>query len=114
MATSEYIERTEAVVCDVFDHAPEGGRDTFEFAQEIIRALDKAGMLAPAPMRQEWAAVVGWRNEHGQTEQNRGYGGTREAALADARSQPRMMLAADEDEVAHKTVRRLATDWQEA
>ncbi|MEW1938465.1 hypothetical protein AB0331_13985 [Dietzia maris] len=132
MVTDEQFEKVEAVIAAEFDHAPDEGYDALAFAKAIARALADAGMLAgtienspstvagewvqiPADQsREEWAAVVGWRNEHGQTEQNQGYGDTREAALADARSQPRLLGLGDEDEAAHKALRRFVSSWEEA
>lgn len=110
---SNRIEEAQAVVAGVFDDAADAGVDRVEFSQRIVRALDGAGFLAP-DLQQEWMAAVGWRNGHGQTEQNQGYGDTRKAALADARSQPRLLGLGDEDEAAYKALRRFVSSWEEA
>ena len=48
------IEQAEALVYGVFDDAPDEGLDSFDFAREIVRTLTEAGLLAPAPLREEW------------------------------------------------------------
>lgn len=122
--SSEQIDMAADAMWEAIDDTGIRGRLYREDCLYLARALAKAGKLAgttagewvqiPADQaHEEWAAVVGWRNEHGQTEQNRGYGATREAALADARSQPRLLGLGDEDEVAHKALRRFASTWEE-
>ena len=50
------IEQAEAIVCSVFDDAPDEGLDPFDFARETVRALTEAGLLAPGALTEEWGA----------------------------------------------------------
>lgn len=110
---SDRIEKAEAAVAEVFDHAPDEGVDSVEFARMIVRALNGRGFLAPE-LQQEWMATVGWRDNEGLTEENEGCGNTRDEALADARNQPRLLGVGDDCEVAHKAMRRFVSTWEEA
>lgn len=105
MVSDETIEKAVEVVWEC-------GPWTDQESLRIARALAEAGLLAPAPLTEEWGAVVGWANAAGQTEQHTGGGDTREEALADARAQFGALLSADAEEVAHKTVRRYVSDWE--
>ncbi|AVM66137.1 hypothetical protein M3C36_06425 [Dietzia cinnamea] len=130
---SEEVDVAADAMWAAIDDTGIRGRLYREDCLYLAQVLAKSGLLArhvdddQAPVsdgewvripadqvHEEWMAAVGWRNGIGQTEQNQGYGDTREAALADARSQPRLLGLGDEDEVAHKALRRLASSWEEA
>lgn len=132
MMNSENVDMAADAMWAAIDDTGIRGRLYREDCLYLAQVLAKSGLLAgpvdddkaasgrewvriPADqVHEEWMAAVGWRNGIGQTEQNQGYGDTREAALADARSQPRLLGLGDEDEVAHKALRRLASSWEEA
>ena len=108
----ETAERAARVIGSVMsrwdmDGRPDvdGGIDTL-----IARALAEAGLIAPAPLREEWAVSVAWRPRSGTYIHQKGTGATPEHALADASPGN----ADDFTEASRTTLRRMVTDWEDS
>lgn len=101
------IEQAEALVCGVFDDAPDEGLNSFDFAREIVRTLTEAGLLAPAPLREEWSAAFTAVSPDGTRRIERiGTPGSREHAQETCGD-----CNADDPEVLFFLVRSHYTDW---